>query len=134
MKKANCGGITNRFAVYTGNAICDALLLTLDKDMRRKQKSRYSVKRDGDDRELFDIVASLCRQKNGEKFSRLYDRRDFSGYDSQSEADCTLCALIAFRTGADPAFPVWKVEYGFACMIFATYDEAIAFCNDRGTS
>ena len=39
-----CGGITNRFAVYTGNVIhnvplkecTDALLITLDKDMRRK--------------------------------------------------------------------------------------------------
>ena len=105
-----CGGITNRFAVYTGNVIrdvplkecTDALLVTLDKDMRRKQKVKYSEKRDGDDRELFDIVANLLKQKNGEKFRKLYCDGDFSNYGSQSEADCALCAMIAFRTGADP--------------------------------
>lgn len=105
-----CGGITNRFAVYTGNVIrnvplkecTDALLVTLDKDMRRKQKIKYSEKRDGDDRELFDIVANLLKQKNGEKFRKLYCDGDFSDYSSQSEADCALCAMIAFRTGADP--------------------------------
>lgn len=104
------GGITNRFAVYTGNVIrnvplkecTDALLVTLDKDMRRKQKVKYSEKRDGHDRELFDIVANLLKQKNGEKFRKLYCDGDFSGYGSQSEADCALCAMIAFRTGADP--------------------------------
>lgn len=105
-----CGGITNRFSVYTGNVIrnvplkecTDALLVTLDKDMRRKQKVKYSEKRDGDDRELFNIVANLLKQKNGEKFRKLYCDGDFSGYGSQSEADCALCAMIAFRTGADP--------------------------------
>ena len=105
-----CGGITNRFSVYTGNVIhniplkecTDALLVTLDKDMRRKQKVKYSEKRDGDDRELFDIVANLLKQKNGEKFRKLYYDGDFSNYGSQSEADCALCAMIAFRTGADP--------------------------------
>ena len=105
-----CGGITNRFAVYTGNVIrdvplkecTDALLVTLDKDMRRKQKVKYSEKRDGDDREPFDIVANLLKQKNGEKFRKLYCDGDFSNYGSQSEADCALCAMIAFRTGADP--------------------------------
>ena len=104
-----CGGITNRFAVYTGNVIrdvplkecTDALLVTLDKDMRRKQKVKYSEKRDGDDRELFDIVANLLKQKNGEKFRKLYSDGDFSDYGSQSEADCALCAMIAFRAGAD---------------------------------
>ena len=104
------GGITNRFAVYTGDVIrdeplkecTDALLVTLDKDMRRKQKIRYSEKRDGDDKELFDIVANLLKQKNGDKFRRLYHDGDISGYGSQSEADLALCAMIAFRTGDDP--------------------------------
>jgi putative DNA primase/helicase len=108
-----CGGLTNRFAVYTGDVICDkplkdctdALLTTLDKDMRRKPKQKYSRKRDGDsdgDKELFDIVCNLRKQKNGEKFKKLYDNGDFSDYGSQSEADLALCAMIAFRTGNDP--------------------------------
>jgi putative DNA primase/helicase len=108
-----CGGLTNRFAVYTGDVICDkplkdctdALLTTLDKDMRRKPKQKYSRKRDGDsdgDKELFDIVCNLRKQKNGEKFKKLYDNGDFSDYGSQSEADLALCAMSAFRTGNDP--------------------------------
>ena len=104
-----CGGITNRFTVFTGNVIqdvplkecTDALLTTLDKNMRRAQKQKYSEKRDGGDKEVFDIVANLLKQKNGEKFRSLYCDGDFSGYGSQSEADCALCAMIAFRTGAD---------------------------------
>ena len=105
------GALTNRFAVYTGDVIrdvplrdcTDALLVTLDKNMRRKQKERYSEKRDGGDKELFDLVGSLLKQKNGEKFRKLYADGDISDYGSQSEADCALCAMIAFRTGPDPA-------------------------------
>ncbi len=102
------GGITNRFAVFTGNVIEDkplrectaAILTTLDKDMRRKPKTKYSKKRDGSKAD-FDIVCNLRKQKNGEKFSKLYDRGDFSDYNSHSEADAALCAMIAFRTGPD---------------------------------
>ena len=103
--------LTDHFAGYTGNVVRDvpfqertnAVLVTLDKDMRRnKKKVRYSEKRDGGDEELFDIVANLRKQKNGAKFSKLYDQGDFSDYKSQSEADCALCAMIAFRTGPDP--------------------------------
>lgn len=104
------GGITNRLASYTGDVIEDkslregtsAILTTLDKDMRRKAKGKFSAKRDGD-RADFDIICNLRKQKNGEKFKKLYDQGDFSDYGSQSEADAALCAMIAFRTGPDPA-------------------------------
>lgn len=103
------GGITNRFAAFTGNIIEDkplrecttAVLTTLDKNMRRKGKTKYSAKRDGD-RNDFDIVCNLRKQKNGEKFKKLYDEGNFSDYGSQSEANAALCAIIAFRTGPDP--------------------------------
>lgn len=115
------GGITNRFAVFTGNAIrdvplcdcTDALLTTLDKDMRRKKKSKKNAAtanaptaHDAD--EDFDILADLRKAKNGAKFIALYDRGDTSGYlysdgtADRSRADCALCALIAFRVGPDP--------------------------------
>ena len=102
------GGLTNRFAVYTGNAIEDkplrdctaAVLTTLDKDMRRAGKKKYSPKRDGD-KNIYNIISKLREQKNGEKFSALFDRGDITGYGSPSEADAALCALIAFRTGTD---------------------------------
>lgn len=102
-----CGDITNCFAVFTENVIrdvplkecTDSLLVTLDKNMRKNQKQKYSKKRDGSDKEVFDIVANLLKQKNGEKFRKLYNDGDFSDYGSRFEADC---ALIAFRTGAHP--------------------------------
>ncbi|WP_204614222.1 DNA primase family protein [Defluviitalea raffinosedens] len=104
------GGLTNRFAAYTGDMILNeplkestaAILLTLDKNMRKSKKAKYSQKRDGD-RTYFDIVCNLRKQKNGDKFKKLYDDGDISGYNSHSEADAALCAMIAFRTGPDPA-------------------------------
>lgn len=102
------GGLTNRFAVFTGNAVQDipladctaAVLTTLDKDMRRAEKRKYSAKRDGD-KNIYNIISKLREQKNGEKFSALFDYGDITGYGSPSEADAALCALIAFRTGTD---------------------------------
>lgn len=85
------GGLTNRFAVFTGNAVADkpcadctdAILLTLEQDMRREtQKSEP--------------------QKQADKFSALYDRGDISGYNSHSEADAALCTMLAMRVGDKP--------------------------------
>ena len=45
--------------------------------MRKKLKAKYSAKRDGD-RAVFDIVCDPRKQKNGDKFIRLYDKGDFS--------------------------------------------------------
>jgi primase-polymerase (primpol)-like protein len=102
------GDATNRYATFTGNAIngydlvdgTQAALITLDKDMRKKAKVNYSESRDGD-REDFDIVCNLRKQKNGEKFKKLYDEGNWQecGYGSRSEADAGLCSMIAFRTG-----------------------------------
>ena len=104
------GELTNRFAAYTGDVVYDAplkdcteaVLLTLDKDMRRKPKTRQSISNQ-EDAEVFDIVATLRKQKNAKKFITLYDKGDITGYNSQSEAEAALCSLIAFRTGDDPA-------------------------------
>ena len=105
------GGLTNHFAVVTEDVLLDrplrdcteAMLTTLDKDMRKAEKKKYSPKRDGDDKGTFKYIAYLRSQKNGEKFCKLFDEGDISDYGSSSEADCALCALIAFRTGPDPA-------------------------------
>ena len=104
------GKATNRYATFTGNVMVDlpltdgteAVLMTLDKNMRKKPKRAIST--DPDDGEIFDIIASLRKQKNGEKFKLLHDKgdRQACGFGSQSEADASLCALIAFRTGDDP--------------------------------
>lgn len=139
------GGLTNRFAVFTGNVVLDkpmkdctaAVLTTLDNEMLRKRDvssgaptdkaaaqrnrsngaaNRGSCGRFFDEREAVpsvpkrahsgdcsDIIRKLRRQKNGEKFSRLFDVGDFSDYGSHSEADLALCCMIAYRTGDNPS-------------------------------
>ena len=52
-----------------------------------------------DDRELRERAANAA---NGEKFSRLF-RGDTSGYESNSEADMALAAILAFWSGGDEA-------------------------------
>jgi len=47
------------------------------------------------------ILTIARRAKNGEKFSRLFDKGDISGYGSQSEADQALCNILAFYMGGD---------------------------------
>ena len=115
------GGLTNRFAVFTGDVVWEqplrectaAVLTTLKCNMLRSKKPKKAtapkdtaVERiiDGttDDSAVFDIVCSLLKQQNGEKFRKLFYDGDFSEYGTQSEADAALCALIAFRTGPDP--------------------------------
>lgn len=107
------GGLTNRFATYSENAVnsldigdcTEAVLSLLENHMRRKKKRTAQgagLERAGDEGEAFDIVCSLRKQRNGDKFITLYDKGDYSGYGSHSEADAALCALIAFRTGPEP--------------------------------
>ena len=107
------GGLTNRFAVYTEDAIqdvpladcTDAILTTLEQDMRRDCVSQATDTADTPvtDEDIFEIVTALRAAKNGDKFRRLYDEGDISGYNSHSEADAGLCAIIAFRAGPNPA-------------------------------
>lgn len=39
--------------------------------------------------------------RNGDRFAALYDRGDYSGYGSHSEADLALCSRLAFWTDGD---------------------------------
>ncbi len=110
------GGLTNRYAVFTENVVADkplhdctdAILQTLEKDMKKPvtDPPKKAVPEQGSEpasrEDLRDVIASLRRQKNGEKFIRLFDKGDLSGYGSQSEADLALCSMLAFRVGNDP--------------------------------
>lgn len=49
-----------------------------------------------------DVLDALRSQKNGEKFRSIFDDGIIPDGLSQSEADASLCAMIAFRTGPDP--------------------------------
>ena len=96
-------------ALFTGNTInslpiadcTQAVLTTLDKEMRKSRK-RSTVQSVMEIGQYLILTCDLRKQKNGDKFIRLYDKGDFSEYGSQSEADAALCALIAFRTGSRP--------------------------------
>ena len=123
------GGLTNRYATFSGNIIRDlpildcteAVLDTLDQDMRKSnipaadQELPDSVKMTEDelDAEAFDIVATLRRQKNSAKFRKLYDDGDISDYPSGSEADLGLCCMIAYRAGNNPTL-IEKIFNGSA--------------------
>lgn len=106
------GGLTNRFAVYTENIVQDeplsdctnAVLVTLEKNMLRAQKLKKKPEPKALDITAggFDVICKLRKQKNGEKFCKLFDEGDFSDYGSHSEADLALCSMIAFRVGDDP--------------------------------
>jgi primase-polymerase (primpol)-like protein len=48
-----------------------------------------------------EIIEKACNARDGEKFRRLWEGDD-SGYESRSEADAALCALLAFWTRHDP--------------------------------
>ena len=38
---------------------------------------------------------------------------------------------VVVSKSKNPDYPLWRVEYGFSCVIFKTYDEAKAFCKER---
>jgi primase-polymerase (primpol)-like protein len=48
-----------------------------------------------------ELLSRARNAANGAKFNRLW-RGNSSGYESHSEADLALCAMLAFWTGGDP--------------------------------
>lgn len=58
-------------------------------------------------------------------------------YFSRGNYECK--ALMKSKTGQpvaisqskDEEFPIWKVEYGFSCLVFPSYDEAMDYCKGR---
>lgn len=38
---------------------------------------------------------------------------------------------VAISQNNDPDFPIWKVEYGCSCLVFGSYEEAMAYCKGR---
>ena len=98
------GDLTSRFAVFTGNVIneqpltdcTDALLYTLNRYMKR------SAAQSALEKKAEKIIQELRGQKNGVKFSRIFDDGQWEEYGSQSEVDAAMCAIIAFRAGDNP--------------------------------
>ena len=115
------GGLTNRFATFTSNSIsaeiteitdCTAAVLSfldkymqrdnslVDKDTTERQFADQFITLSEDD--IPDIIDALRQQKNGERFTALFDSGTIPDGKSQSEADASLCAMIAFRAGPNP--------------------------------
>ena len=61
------------------------------------------------------------------------DRNNFSrkGYSCKAVMKTRKGAPVVISQSEDPEFPVWKVEHDFSCIVFATYDEAMAYCKGR---
>src|SRR5205823_5459450 len=64
---------------------------------------RTLEKHEWEPRDDDEILRLAHNAPNGEKFSRLFDDGDATGYPSQSEADMALCALLAYWTNGEPA-------------------------------
>jgi len=47
-----------------------------------------------------ELIERVCKVANGAKFDQLWSG-NWTGYDSQSEADLALCVILAFWTGSD---------------------------------
>ena len=38
---------------------------------------------------------------------------------------------VALSEGNSAAHYKWRVQYGFSCVVFKTYEEAVRFCRER---
>ena len=68
-----------------------------------------------------------------------YDKKMFSrkGYECkdllQGRAGLPARRLVVVSQKQDMDFPIWKVQYGFSCLVFPTYEDVMDFCRDRFT-
>src|SRR5215204_5266682 len=110
------GSTGARFMVITGNVLDS--LSPADKQIHRRQRvvndlyrqwwpEKPQVRRkpsferplDMSDAELLDSARNA--RKTGAKFQKLYDRGDWSGYKSQSNADYALINLLTYRCAGE---------------------------------
>lgn len=97
------GSLTKRFCVFTGDALNDkpvkdvtnAVLEVLDDYMAKDSHASDAI-------DTFDLICEMRKAKNGDKFKKLFDDGDISDFGSHSEADLSLCSIMAFWTGDNP--------------------------------
>ena len=100
------GQLTNRYAAYTGNAILDvpladcttAVIDILNEYMRKPEAKAKEIKTTDLGKRADSIIQALRRQKNGAKFSSLFDYGAWGDCTDHSELDLLLCSIIAFHT------------------------------------
>lgn len=65
-----------------------------------------------------------------------FTNRD-KGMFSQGKYECKTILTtkngepVGISQNTDPNFPIWKVQHGYSSVVFATYDEAMAYCKGR---
>ena len=109
------GELTNRYAAYTGKIIVDAplqdctdaIIDVLERYMRKPEATAPKAKKENIkqveklNKRADNVIQALRSQKNGEKFSRLFDYGEMENCTDHSKLDIVLCALIALRTKDD---------------------------------
>ena len=63
------------------------------------------------------------------------DKKMFSreGYECKDLLQGRAGLPVVVSQKQDKNFPIWKVQYGFSCLVFPTYEDAMDFCRDRFT-
>ena len=63
------------------------------------------------------------------------DKKMFSreGYECKDLLQGRAGLPVVVSQKQDKDFPIWKVQYGFSCLVFSTYEDAMDFCRDRFT-
>ena len=99
-----------RFCAMTGNAICKtditenqtAIDYVFEEYRTPERKKDFSYTRRKPTASERDILTKARENtKTGSEFSRLYDLGDWSGMESQSNADFRLCVMLAFWCDRD---------------------------------
>ena len=76
------------------------------------------------------------------KFKLFYDKKpklSVSDLNTFSGGDYICHFLLQTMTGkpvaisqsADPDLGIWRVQYGFSCIYFGSYAEAMEYCRER---
>ena len=55
------------------------------------------------------------------------------GYECKALLQGKSGMPVAVSQKMDKDFPIWKVQYGFSCLVFPTYEDAMDFCRGRFT-
>lgn len=100
-------GTTHRFVTVTGDVFRQgsvarndgALQTVLDTFMKRRNQVTNSTVEPCSYLNDDQVIAHASKCESGEKFLALYEGRWENGYDSQSDADMALVAMLAFWCG-----------------------------------
>lgn len=104
-------GCTNKYVTVTGNTLTpgrdlegreEQLRTVLEKYMRRPERQAPQAPREPVALDDLQLIDKAKRSRGGAKFAALWSG-DTSNYRSPSEADLSLCNILAFWTNKDPA-------------------------------